>query len=121
MIRINAENLQVLAKYGALCRLLLRLRRVGGLLDGAWAAMRASGRPERNFPSTAAAAYPGEGAQAAAAVLSPWLAQLQRGAAAARRPLWQLRAQMAHFVNHFTMYLQVASCQTSPSCNSLFW
>lgn len=35
----------MLAKYGALCRLLLRLRRVGGMLDGAWAAMRSGGRP----------------------------------------------------------------------------
>jgi hypothetical protein len=36
---------QVLAKYGALCRLLLRLRRVAAMLDAAWAAMRSGGRP----------------------------------------------------------------------------
>ena len=41
----HLPHAQVLAKYGALCRLLLRLRRVAEMLDDAWAAMRAGGRP----------------------------------------------------------------------------
>lgn len=40
-------------------------------------------------------------------VLSPGLVRQMAAGAAARRPLWQLRAQMAHFIAHFTSYLQV--------------
>lgn len=39
-------------------------------------------------------------------VLSPGLLRQIAAGAAARRPLWQLRAQMAHFIAHFTSYLQ---------------
>ena len=44
---ISDASLQALARYGALCRLLLRLRRVSAGLDAAWSAMRAGGRAAR--------------------------------------------------------------------------
>lgn len=40
-------------------------------------------------------------------MLSPGLVRQMAAGAAARRPLWQLRAQMAHFIAHFISYLQV--------------
>jgi hypothetical protein len=154
----------VLAKYGALCRLLLRLRRVAGMLDDAWAAMRAGGRPglvsclasragsrsdsprcatpplpwcPKPFESSTCTKLPSSSVQTlglenstphstahspstacraggADAVLSPGLVRQMAAGAAARRPLWQLRAQMAHFIAHFISYLQVRRRRRCP-------
>lgn len=77
---------QALETYSIVGRLLLRLRRVAGALEGAWAGMRAKGRAARGV------AMPPEA-----------------------RPLWQLRAQMAHFLTCLQHYLQV-SPTSSPVC-----
>lgn len=71
--------MQVLETYRVVGQLLLRLRRVAAALEGAWSGMRAGGRAARSV------AVPPQA-----------------------RPLWHLRAQMAHFVACYQHYLQVA-------------
>ena len=76
---------QAMTRYGALFKLLLRLRRVEDSLQGAWSAMRGT---DRRLGTPRSSLAP----QAAR-----WL------------PLWGLRAQMAHFVGNLQIYLQVHS------------
>jgi hypothetical protein len=57
-------------------------------------------------------------------VLSPGLVRQMAAGAAARRPLWQLRAQMAHFVAHFISYLQARpsppmTALSAPGCRRM--
>lgn len=79
--------MQVLETYRVVGQLLLRLRRVAAALEGAWSGMRAGGRAARSV------AVPPQA-----------------------RPLWHLRAQMAHFVACYQHYLQVAgSCEQLPA------
>ena len=77
-----------MARYGALFKLLLRLRRVEDSLHGAWSAMRASDRAHGS---------PAPGG-------ARWL------------PLWRLRSQMAHFVGNLQIYLQVEVLAPSRAC-----
>ena len=72
-----------MARYSALFKLLLRLRRVEDSLQGAWSAMRAADKRRGS---------PGGGPAPDAA---RWLS------------LWWLRSQMAHFVSNLHIYLQV--------------
>ena len=81
---------QVLARYGALFKLLMRLRRVEDSLHGAWSALRASDRGHGSPAPNAAAR---------------WL------------PLWRLRSQMAHFVGNLQIYLQVEILAPGCSCS----
>ncbi len=81
-----------MARYGALFKLLLRLRRVEDSLHGAWSAMRASDRGSDGSPAPSAAR---------------WL------------PLWRLRSQMAHFVGNLQIYLQVGVL--APFCAVPTW
>ena len=78
--------MQVLETYRVVGQLLLRLRRVAAALEGAWSGMRAGGRAARSV------------------ALPPQA-----------KPLWHLRAQMAHFVACYQHYLQVAGgCECPP-------
>ena len=79
----TVAHAQVMTRYGALFKLLLRLRRVEDSLQGAWSAMRAADRRPVDPQSSHASHTP------------RWL------------PLWRLRAQMAHFVGNLQIYLQV--------------
>jgi len=85
----TAECEQVMARYGAIFKLLLRLRRVEDSLHAAWSAMRASDR--------------GSGSPAPSA--ARWL------------PLWRLRSQMAHFVGNLQIYLQVGVLAPGRACS----
>ena len=85
-------RVQVMARYGALFKLLLRLRRVEDSLHTAWSVMRST--------DTGRGASNGSPAPDAAR----WL------------PLWRLRSQMAHFVNNLQIYLQVTESAHEPAC-----
>lgn len=76
----------MLVKYETVWRYLLRLRRVGAMLEGAWGVMRRQAAAHRADP----------------------------GFHASRLPLWQLRAHMAHFVGNLQIYLQVPQLLCAP-------
>ena len=88
LARATVHCEQVMARYGALFKLLLRLRRVEDSLHGAWSAMRALDG--------------GHGSPAP--VAARWL------------PLWRLRSQMAHFVGNLQIYLQVGVLALDRAC-----
>ena len=81
-----------MARYSALFKLLLRLRRVEDSLQGAWCAMRAA---DRRCSGPRGGTAPDAGR---------WM------------PLWQLRSQMAHFIGNLHIYLQVMDLAPEPNC-----